>query len=91
MRSYPITVENISEGGVRVSFRSVDPDLADKLAFADYFEVVFTVPDTTHTVSFYCKRTWASMDQSLNMAGAFEDANDMSVDLISRLIVGDSH
>lgn len=91
MRSYPITIEDISKGGVRISFRTVDPDLADKLAFADYFEVVFTVPETTHTVSFYCKRMWASLQKNLNLAGAFEDANQMSIDLVSRKIIGAAH
>ncbi|QGY39193.1 hypothetical protein GM415_03320 [Pseudodesulfovibrio cashew] len=87
MRSYPVIVEDISEGGLRISFRSVDSVLAEKLAFADYFEVVFTVPETTHTVSFYCKRMWASSQTSLNLAGCFEGANDMSVDLVSRMII----
>lgn len=87
MRSYPITVEDISEGGIRISFRSVDTDLVDKLAFADYFEVVFTVPNTTHTVSFYCKRMWASSQSGLNLAGCFEGANESSVDLVSRKII----
>ena len=89
MRSYPIVVEDISKGGIRISFRSVDNALMNKVALADHFEVVFTVPSTTHTVSFYCQRKRADLFDGLNMAGAFEDAHETCIQLISRMILGD--
>lgn len=87
MRSYPVVIEDISRGGLRISFRATTPDITEKLAFADFFEVVFTVPETTQTVSFYCKRMWANVKDNLSLSGCFEGNHKSAIDLVSRLVL----
>jgi len=89
MRSYPVVVEDISKGGIRISFRSIDGALMNKIALADHFEVVFTVPSTTRTVSFYCRKRRATRIEGLNLAGSFEDAHETCLNLISKMILDD--
>lgn len=86
MRSYPVVVEDISKGGVRISFKSVSQELAEDLKASSFFEVVFTVPQLSQTVSLYCKRLRYNMDQGISMVGTYEGDNDAPLNLMNPIL-----
>jgi hypothetical protein len=75
MRSYPVMVDDISQGGLRISFKDVSPEMGDRLANSSFFEVFFTVPELSQTVSFYCKRLRHKFERDLTVVGVFEGDN----------------
>lgn len=83
MRSYPVVVEDISKGGIRISFKSVTQELAQKMEDSSHFEIVFTVPRLSQTVSLYCKRLRYNMDQGVTMVGVYEGDNSAPLSLMN--------
>ena len=71
-RSYPVTIRDLSKGGLKISFAEVDNSLYQKLRNATDFEIVFTVPKTVTTVAFSCKVCRISYDNSVLFAGRFD-------------------
>lgn len=86
MRSYPVVVDDISEGGVRISFKDISPELADKLANSSFFEVFFTIPHLSQTVSFYCKRLRHRVDRDVTMVGVFEGSNSEAASMMEAML-----
>lgn len=86
MRSYPVIVDDISQGGLRISFKDIPPELAEKLANSSFFEVFFTVPHLSQTVSFYCRRLRHKVDRDLTMVGVFEGSNPEIVSMVDTMM-----
>ena len=86
MRSYPVVVDDISRGGLRISFRDVSPEIGEKLADSLYFEVFFTVPQLSQTVSFYCKRLRYKVDRDMTMVGVFEGNNSEMASMVDAML-----
>jgi hypothetical protein len=86
MRSYPVVVEDISKGGLRISFKSVTQKLAEELSNSSFFEVVFTVPQLSQTVSLYCKRLRYNMEQGISMVGTYEGDNVAPLSLMNPML-----
>lgn len=86
MRSYPVVVDDISQGGLRISFKDVSPDMGERLANSSFFEVFFTVPELSQTVSFYCKRLRHKVDRDLTMVGVFEGDNAETVSMMDIML-----
>jgi len=86
MRSYPVVVEDISKGGVKISFKSVSQELATELQKSSYFEVVFTVPQLLQTVSLYCKRLRHSSEHGISMVGVYEGDNTAPLNLMTPIL-----
>lgn len=82
MRSYPVVVEDISKGGLRISFKGISPSLAEELKRSSFFEVVFTIPQLSQTVSLYCKRLRYNMEQGVSMVGVYEGDNNAPLSLM---------
>jgi len=75
-------VDDISQGGLKISFKGVSPSLAEELKSSSHFEVVFTIPQLSQTVSLYCKRLRYNMDQGISMVGIYEGDNDAPLSLM---------
>lgn len=86
MRSYPVVVEDISKGGLRISFKSVTQELAEALESSAFFEVVFTVPQLSQTVSLYCKRLRCNTEQGISMVGTYEGDNVAPLSLMRPML-----
>jgi hypothetical protein len=86
MRSYPVVVDDISQGGLRISFKDISPELADKLATSSFFEVFFTLPHLSQTVSFYCRRLRHKVDRDVTMVGVFEGSNPETVSTVDAMM-----
>lgn len=86
MRSYPVVVDDISKGGIRISFKTANQELAEKLESSSFFEVVFTVPQLSQTVSLYCKRMRYSLDQGISMVGTYEGDNIAPLSVMSTIL-----
>lgn len=86
MHSCPVVIEDISKSGVRISFKSTTEDIVEQLSRATFFEVVFTIPNSRHTVSIYCKRVRTIVDGTVSMAGMFDCNSQASMDLLSGLV-----
>ena len=86
MRSYPVVVDDISQGGVRISFKDIAPELADKLANSSFFEVFFTIPHLSQTVSFYCRRLRHKVDRDVTMVGVFEGNNPETATMMESML-----
>lgn len=83
MRSYPVMVEDISKGGIHISFKSVTRELAEKMEDSSHFEIVFTVPGTSQTISLYCRRLRYDMEQGVSMVGVYEGDNSAPLSLMN--------
>lgn len=86
VRSIPVTVDDISQGGMRITFNGVESEEARRLADVSYFEVVFTIPETYQTVSFYCKRRWSNHEHGVSMGGGFESVDASLLEMLSKHI-----
>jgi hypothetical protein len=86
MRSYPVVVDDISQGGLRISFKDIPPELGDKLATSSFFEVFFTLPHLAQTVSFYCRRLRHKVDRDVTMVGVFEGSNPETVSTVDAVM-----
>jgi hypothetical protein len=86
MRSYPVVVDDISQGGLRISFKDIPADLAEKLATSSFFEVFFTVPHLSQTVSFYCRRLRHTVDRDVSMVGVFESSNPETASMVDAMM-----
>ncbi|WP_394699926.1 PilZ domain-containing protein [uncultured Pseudodesulfovibrio sp.] len=86
MRSYPVMVDDISQGGLRISFKDIPPELAEKLATSSFFEVFFTLPHLSQTVSFYCRRLRHKVDRDVTMVGVFEGSNPETVSMVDAMM-----
>jgi hypothetical protein len=86
MRSYPVVVDDISQGGLRISFKDIPPELAEKLATSSFFEVFFTLPHLSQTVSFYCRRLRHKVDRDVSMVGVFEGSNPETASMVDAMM-----
>lgn len=86
MHSCPVVIEDISKSGVRISFKSASGEIVEELSMATFFEVVFTIPNSRHTVSVYCKRVRTIVNDRVSMAGVFDCNSQASLDLLSGLV-----
>lgn len=71
---------------MRVTFNGVKSEDARRLAEVSYFEVVFTIPETYQTVSFYCKKRWSNHDNGVSMGGGFESVDASLLEMLSKHI-----
>lgn len=84
-RSYPVTIHDISKGGIKISFAELDTAIYQILKRATDFEIVFTVPKTAMTVAFSCKICRISYDRNVLFAGQFEPESSGGVRMLENL------
>lgn len=88
VHSLPVTIKDISKGGMRISFHNLDMGFADRLSGVSYFEVVFTIPETYQTVSFYCRKTWSNVSNGVSMGGGFDTSDSRPIEMLSNYMEG---
>lgn len=86
MRSYPVVVDDISQGGVRISFKDISQELAEKLSNSSFFEVFFTLPEQSQTVSFYCRRLRQKVDRDVSVVGLFEGEHPETASIMEAML-----
>ncbi len=82
-RSYPVVVKDISQSGVRIMFRQAGPFMNERIDKATDFEVVFTLPNTSLTVSLFCKLNRIAMDKYASMIGVFGKESRPTISMMS--------
>jgi len=82
-RSYPVVVKDISQSGVRIMFRQAGPIMNERIDKATDFEVVFTLPKTSLTVSLFCKLKRVAVDKYASMIGVFEKESKPTISMMS--------
>jgi len=88
VHSLPVTIKDISKGGMRISFHNLDMGFADRLSGVSYFEVVFTIPETYQTVSFYCRKTWSNVSNGVSMGGGFDTSDSRPIEMLANYMEG---
>ena len=78
-RCYPGRIRDLSLGGVQVSFDEKNEWQRRQLENVVGFEIVFTVPGTSSTVSFQCRTCRAQAEEDVRLAARFEEANSEAI------------
>lgn len=86
LRSYPVVVEDISKGGVRISFKKSSSDLVRKLSKVSSFEIVFTIPHNSQIVSLSCKCLRHYVSENVSMVGTFEGNDDNAITMVDSMV-----
>ena len=86
MHSYPVIVEDISKGGVRISFKKSSKELIKKLSEVSSFEVVFPIPQKSQIVSLSCKCLRHSISTNVSMVGCFEGNDDNAMTMVDSMV-----
>ncbi len=86
LRSYPVVVEDISKGGIRISFKKSSSDLVRKLSNVSSFEVVFTIPQQSQIVSLSCKCLRHYVSENVSIVGTFEGNDDNAITMVDSMV-----